>query len=320
MSSFSRIAVRTSAAVTIAAAGVLTVAAPAYAAAATLDVSGQSITYVAGAGQPNHILIERSGSDYLFQEVGGQTMSSTDRACWYPTPGDLTYMRCTLSGAVTLVIDVGDNSDAVLNWTDRPAYVYGGSGDDWLHLGGSTGAQSRGYGGYGNDYIATGPGNDIMDGGPGTDMASYDDTPDPVTASLLSGTGGRSYDTDTYVAMEGLTGGGAADSLTGDHGPNTLDGGEREVCGVLPNGGCLIVSGMDTLAGGQGNDTLYGRDGNDNLNGGFGDDVMWGDTGNDYLFGSDGNDALYGGQGVNTLIGGNGYDTCSQGTPTSCEA
>ena len=300
--------------------GTLLFAAPAHAATATLVVNGQLIFYTAGAGQPNHLILERSGNQYLFEEVGGQAITTTDTACGYLSSGDPTVMVCTVSGPVTLVVDVGDLGDAVVNWTGAVAYLYGGDGDDYLTLGGQSGTQSRAYGGNGNDYLASGPGNDILDGGPGTDVASYDGTPDPVTASLLTGTGGRSYDTDTYASVEGLTGGGGADNLIGDNSANVVNGGSRRVCGTLPNGGCIVVSGMDSLNGAGGDDTLIGQDGNDTMLGGSGNDVLWGDTGNDYLFGGDGNDTLYGGQGANNLIGGNGSDKCYQGTSIqSCE-
>jgi hypothetical protein len=45
----------------------------------------------------------------------------------------------------------------------------------------------------------SGPGNDVMDGGSGTDGVSYHRSLEPVTALLFTNTGGRSYDSDTYL-------------------------------------------------------------------------------------------------------------------------
>lgn len=315
--------IRAAVVTTVIAASTLAWAAPAHAAAATLDVSGQIIYYTAGAGQPNHLVIERSSANpdiYIFSEVGGQAISSTDPACSFAFPGNPTIMTCTAPGILTLVVDVADGDDAVLNWTDRAAFLYGGSGNDSLHLGGRVGVQSRGYGGTGNDSLTSGPGNDIMDGGADTDSVGYGDSVDPVQASLATNSGGRYFDTDTYYGVEGLSGGGANDVLYGNDAANTLSGGSRAIlCGQVRGGGCVYISGNDHIYAGGGDDTILTEGGNDVAYGGAGNDVLWGDAGDDWLVGDAGNDTLYGGTGANILNGGTGTDACYQGAASQCE-
>jgi Ca2+-binding RTX toxin-like protein len=298
------------------------VATPAHAADAVLDVVGSSIYYSAGAGQQNHLVIERSTANtdqYLFQEVGGAVITSSDPACFYSTPGSTTAMTCTAPGLLALVVSLGAGHDAVLNWTDRAATLYGGDGDDTLWFGGRTGVSGWADGGAGNDVLVSGPGNDTMVGGAGVDRASYYESIGTVNASLVTNAGGHSYDTDTYSGIEDLEGGGGADTLVGDGGPNRLWGGTATVCRAYPTGACSEVSGNDTIFGNGGADTIDGDTGNDIVFGGDGNDSLSGDRGDDSLYGEAGNDSLSGGSGANYLHGGSGTDSCWDGTKVQCE-
>lgn len=319
-----RVAARAGATLAVVAATTLVWAAPAHAAAATIDVNGATLSYTAATGQVNHLIIGHatgSPDTYWFFEAGGIPITSTDPECWHPDPGTPNTMHCTAPGLLTMVVQVGDLDDAVLNWTDRATWLYGGSGDDALWLGGRVGVSSYGFGGSGNDKIISGPGDDYMDGGAGADTAAYLDSADPVTASLVTNKGGRSYDTDTFAGMENLEGGGGDDVLYGNDARNILYGGWRQVC-VSRGGGysCTYVDGDDTLYGGGADDKLYPGIGHDTVYGGAGNDEIWGDRGHDYLFGGDGNDVLYGDAGDDTINGGPGYDTCSGETLTACES
>jgi len=304
--------------------GSLAVAAatPAHAAdAAVLDVVGSSIYYSAGASQTNHLIIERSTANadqYIFSEVGGAAIMSADPACVYSVPGSASAMTCTAPGVLNLVVSLGAGNDAVLNWTDRGATFYGGDGDDTLWLGGRTGASGWGDGGNGADVVISGPGNDTMIGGSGVDRAAYTDSTASVTASLITFTGGHSYDTDTFNGIENLEGGGGDDTLTGNPGTNHLYGGTATVCRAYPTG-CQEISGNDTLHGSGGDDTIVGDTGNDLMLGGDGNDVLWGGRGDDSLLGESGNDTLYGESGTNYLHGGPGTDACWNGTKVFCE-
>jgi Ca2+-binding RTX toxin-like protein len=298
------------------------VATPAHAAAATLDVVGSSVYYTAGAGQQNHLVIERStanANQYLFQEVGYATITSTDPACVYSTPGSTQAMTCTAPGLLYLVVSLGSDHDAVLNWTDRQAIFYGGDGDDTLWFGGRTGASGWADGGAGNDVLISGPGNDTMNGGVGVDRASYYESTGTVNASLVTKTGGHSYDTDSYNGIEDLEGGGGSDTLAGDSGANRIWGGTATVCRAYPPGACQEVSGNDTIHGNGGADTIDGNIGDDLVFGGDGNDSLTGDRGDDTLYGEAGNDWLFGGSGINYLHGGTGTDLCYDGTKVQCE-
>jgi len=322
MASRLRLPARVAAATLLGGAVAVAIATPAHAANAVLDVVGSSVYYTAGSDQTNHLVIERSTANpdhYLFQEVGGAAITSTDPACFYPLPGSPTTMTCAAPGLLYLVVSVGSGHDAVLNWTDRAATLYGGDGDDALWVGGRVGASGWADGGNGNDVIVSGRGNDTMIGGPGVDRASYRDTTAAVNASLLSNTGGNQTNTDTYAGMEDLEGGGGSDVLIGDNASNRIYGGTATVCRAYPSGACQEISGDDVIFSNGGDDQLSGDTGHDVMAGGDGHDTLWGDRGDDQLYGEAGNDSLDGGSGVNSLNGGAGTDSCWNGTKVGCE-
>jgi len=164
--------------------------------------------------------------------------------------------------------------------------VIGGAGDDTI-----TGSAADNVldGGPGNDTIAGGAGNDTLRGGPGDDVLrgdAGDDTFDEGNAASGADTmsGGAGTDLVDYtgrsqplvVVMDGitasgetgegdriatdvenLTGGSAADSLTGNAADNLLQGGPG--------------SAADALYGGAGDDVLDGNAGDDVLDCGTGD-------------------------------------------------
>jgi Ca2+-binding RTX toxin-like protein len=302
-------------ALTMAGASVPFVASPAYAATGTITVSGGYIYYVAAAGQTNNVVISRVttvAEVYEFNDL--VPISST--ACTYPDPADATRMFCLVAGAIEIHVNVGDGDDTVSNVTNRGANVIGGTGNDTVSLGGRPGAAGSANGGDGNDLIKSGLTNDSIVGGPGTDTISFTGTDDPVSVNLASGTGSRSYDTDTYNGIENVTGGGGDDVIHGDNNGNTLDGG----AGSCPVRGCVGPSGADRLYGHGGVDWMGGRDGPDLLYGGDGNDVAVGGDGNDNLYGENGNDFLNGDAGSDIITGGPGYDTCSADWQITCEA
>ena len=94
-----------------------------------------------------------------------------------------------------------------------------------------------------NNFIYAGAGDNVLDGSTGTDTVSYAYATAAVTASLAvttaqatSGSG-----SDTFIAIENLTGSNYADSLTGSGIANSLNGG----------------AGADAMIGGDGADTYY---------------------------------------------------------------
>ena len=187
--------------------------------------------------------------------------------------------------------------------------LYGGSGTDLLRGGGESdnlyggtgvdrvygqGGDDRAYGGPGNDRVYGGSGNDRLEegsdpsgsdsdrlsGGSGWDVASYRSRTRNITADLSGSAGndGAKGERDTLLTdLEGITGGSAADRLTGSAGPDQLVGGR----------------GNDLLRGRGGEDWLYGGEGRDRLEAGGGDDHLLGDDNSIRVF----PDVLLGGSG-----------------------
>jgi Ca2+-binding RTX toxin-like protein len=154
---------------------------------------------------------------------------------------------------------VGTNGSETLNFangvTNNADTIFGLGGDDDI------------FGLGGNDVILGGLGADEINGGSGIDTASYSDSVEGVSVSLLSNPGfGGTAEGDILVSIENLAGSNHDDYLTGNNGSNVLTG----------------------------------RDGNDNLSGGGGADTLFGDSDHDTLKGGGGADTLNGGSGIDT--------------------
>ena len=91
-------------------------------------------------------------------------------------------------------------------------------------------------------------------------------------------------------ATEVMIGGTGNDHIYGESGIDEIAGGE---------GDDYIDAGGDTdlVFAGAGNDEMYGGEGPDELHGDLGDDLISGGSGTDKLLGEQGDDILYGGQG-----------------------
>ncbi len=154
-------------------------------------------------------------------------------------------------------------------------------------------------GGDGDDTLAGGTGADWLDGGVGLDVASFAEASAGVTVDLSAGStitvavpNGTLSETDTLIGVEGVSGSGFDDVLTGDSGNNILYG----------------AAGHDSLLGGVGDDTLSGGDGSDVLTGGAGaDTAVFTGSAADYTAVWSGSTvtvtALTGGGGADTLTG-----------------
>lgn len=122
-------------------------------------------------------------------------------------------------------------------------------------------------GGWGNDWLAGGQGDNSLYGGDGVDWASYSDATSAVTVDLATGVATSSARNDTLQEIENVQGSKFNDTLKGNDGDNSLDGGAGN--DTLNGRG-----GLDTLKGGAGNDTLDGKQDNDTLTGGAGNDIF----------------------------------------------
>jgi Ca2+-binding RTX toxin-like protein len=232
----------------------------------------------------------------------------------------------------------GDAAANLLDGAGGNDTLTGRAGDDTL-----TGAS-------GDDLLEGGTGADRLSGGDGFDIASYSAAATGLRADLAnaaSNTGEAAG--DSYAQIEGLTGSGFDDTLSGNAAANALSGGA---------GNDLLAGrdGADSLSGGAGNDTLTGGAGADQIDGGEGvdwagydgatapvlvdlaqpatnsgeaagdtftsiealigsalNDSLRGDAGANGLDGGAGDDLLSGRDGADTLSGGAGHDTLQGG-------
>lgn len=122
-------------------------------------------------------------------------------------------------------------------------------------------------GGQGNDWLTGGQGDDTLIGYKDVDWASYSDATFAVNVDLAAGTAIGGAGNDILQEIENVQGSQFNDTLKGDGGDNSLDGGAGN--DALNGGG-----GLDTLKGGAGNDKLDGKQGQDTLTGGGGNDIF----------------------------------------------
>jgi Ca2+-binding RTX toxin-like protein len=216
-----------------------------------------------GAG--NDVIDGGDGDDTLIGGVGNDHFSGGDDLdpdtvdYSYATDG-LTVFLDPISPS-TVVVGLGDTD--VLEGIEN---LIGGSGNDVIS---GTEATSTLAGGAGSDTLFAGNGSGVrLDGGEGIDTADFILVSGPVEAdiglgSFFAGPGGG-----TIVGIENIVGSVYDDSIIGDFGVNTLDGGSGD--DYLSGGS---GSGLDYLFGGAGNDTLnFG--GAVTASGGSGSDVF----------------------------------------------
>jgi hypothetical protein len=151
------------------------------------------------------------------------------------------------SGSAVLSMEGLDGND-VLNGGPSADTLSGGPGDDELS------------GGDGDDSMTGQEGADLLVGGSGRDGVSYGYSELPVRLSIGGGAddGAASEGDEIREDVEDLVGGGRADVLVGDDGPNRLEG----------------AYGRDVMLGGGGPDRLYAIDerGGDQVDPGAGED------------------------------------------------
>jgi Ca2+-binding RTX toxin-like protein len=167
----------------------------------------------------------------------------------------------SLSGLEGLGVDPRFVSVLTGNGSDN--YIQGSHGNDTIRGSGGNdtllglAGDDRMTGGPGFDLVNGGAGNDSLDGGAGVgDTLSYIDAATRVTVTLVNGTGVAGADRDRFTGFEVVAGSQQNDVLTGDAGPNSLEG----------------RGGNDRVLGAKGNDFLDGGGDTDRLSGGPGDD------------------------------------------------
>lgn len=254
-----------------------------------VGTSGGAVTYTAVAGDQNHVTVNIFADRMEVTDTGVGTLP-VGPGC--EETDDLQTVRCSTDdgslGISSLYVSTGDLADTIAvvmrgtaqSFSSVFSTLDGGAGDDVI------------TGGDGQDTLVGGSGADTLSGGEGADRVAYGDHASAVTATL-GATGGNATEDgalDTIAAdVEGLSGTGENDTLTGDARANELSGG----------------LGDDVLTGAGGNDDLDGASsayvpGATPVSGADGDDTLHGDSGSD---------ALRGGGGADTFDGGDGSDT-----------
>ncbi len=273
-------------------------------------------------GGGGHDVIEGgAGADHITFDAGGGTLSYEHSAAG---------VSVVLAAGSTVPGSGGSASggDAAGDSASGVQDIVGSGFNDLLQ---GDGQDNSLFGGAGNDTIEGGAGADTLDGGAGSNTLSYAHDATGVTVDLAAATAsGGDAQGDSIANFANVTGGEAADVLSGDAGANRIDGGGGD--DTIEGGG-----GNDVLVGGAGNDTLSyahaaagvtvnlaltsaqktGGEGTDtvsgfeNLTGGSGNDVLTGNNAANTIGGGDGDDVLTGGLGNDTLTGGAGNDLFS---------
>ncbi len=111
-------------------------------------------------------------------------------------------------------------------------------------------------------------------------------------------------------------GGFVTSSVNGEHGNDTIIGGDffDRLFGDEGNDLLFGLDGGDNLEGGVGNDTLRGGAGDDTLDGDSNSDVIFGGSGDDLIDAGSGTDEVFGDSGDDTIDGGSASDTIDGGS------
>jgi Ca2+-binding RTX toxin-like protein len=295
----------------------------------TLIGNGKANDLNGGSG--NDVLIGGAGADTLTGGVGAGDAASYENA--------KAGVTASLASPATL-----NNGDAVGDTYATIENLIGSAFDDVL------------YGDGAANTLDGGAGNDVLKGGAGSDTYVVDSTVDVIEENAASGNDSVLSTASAYTLSGNLqsltllgvgningTGNDLVNTITGNAGNNTLDGGIE------------TSAQADTLLGGKGDDTYIVRDsldvvtevasqgsdtvvsslaaytltanvetlklasGTANLNGTGNTtaNTIIGNDGNNVLDGGSGDDTLIGGLGTDTLIGGAGIDLVSYEAETT---
>jgi hypothetical protein len=259
-------------------------------AAATVGMSGTSVTYT-GDATSNDGQFAQSGSTVTVTAGSGDTLTAVA-----PCTGGGATVTCTGATAVAAEGREGDDQLVATGTFTLPMTLTGGAGNDVLT------ARS------GNDQLDGGEDDDTLNGGPGNDAVSGGNGNDSFINAFTTGpdadayTGGDGFDDITETAAAGgvtVT----LDDAAGDGATGEGDNVHSDIEAVNVNEQFGANNGDDTLVGGASANTLVGGAGSDTVDGGAGDDQLTGGPGNDTLRARDGfPDVVTCGPGADTAI------------------
>lgn len=217
---------------------------PALAANAGSDL--MRLSYEAGSGESNRVVVTWEGATVSVRDPGVTLLLGC-------VPEGLTAVRCLAPSGNPLA---GPGGCAACT-----ALIATGDGDDRAHVVNAppAGLSAVLDGGAGDDTLSGGMGAELIRGGPGDDTASYADRATAVHVTLDETAGDGAAGEGDDVRTENVTGGAGDDVLIGNGAANELSagaGGSDRLIGL---------GGPDTLSGGAGRDTLDGGPGDDTL-------------------------------------------------------
>jgi Ca2+-binding RTX toxin-like protein len=264
-------------------------------------------------GLGNDNVVGGLGNDILTDVGGGNTFTGGDGNDYMSGAGADAYLggnghdfMVGTSGATVMIGGTGNDlmstglTDDVASGDDNSDWIDGGTGIDTLD-GDTAPPFSIDLGVVGDDVVRGGAGGDIVNGdggvdvfpsnnsdegdavagGFGFDFQTYGETTTPVSADLNLGAppAGVPATPDTFLDVEGVSGGDGDDTLQGDNRTDLLSATPgfndnlntpdiakfRGLDAVL--GGATGWTAGNILLGGGGNDTLEGRGGDDLIDG-----------------------------------------------------
>jgi Ca2+-binding RTX toxin-like protein len=293
------------------AAGAVALAIAGPAGASQVAYDGQTLTYSAGPGEANSVLLSPASGDINCGGVGDTCLRIDDSGAHIAvgTSGCVLLSSSSYAGDTAACplpqrvrADLGDSDDAYWDW-DGPSTVDAGGGND-----------NPLFGAGGDDTIAGGPGDDVLYGDAGNDSLDGGTGDDD-----LEGIPGDALDSPHGAGSDTYTGGGGGDVVVYTNRTDDLslsidgianDGAAGEGDNIGPDiSGVYGGNGNDTITGSPRRDVLVGDTGNDTIRGEDGDDALYGSTGSDRLDGAAGQDYLEGDDGDDTLTGGTNQDT-----------
>ena len=307
-------------------AGVVSLIAPAFARAGTVQLAASALTFSAAGGEANHLLIFRVTSGIRIVDTGAAL--TVGSGCTSVGPNE-AFCAATADSEIAISVSTGDVNDFVsVAGFLVTADLSGEDGADVLEadaicdfcsldenvLSGGPGTDTL-RGGQGTNLLDGGPDADVMSGGSGVDYLDYSSRTNPVTVD---------FDGDDGEAGEGDSVGESIEFILGGAGNDTLSAGGSNVVGLYGGAGDDTLQAMsspstdvqfadggpgdDELVGGSFIDFLLGGDGADTLRGGAGPDELAGGAGRDLVRGENGEDAVSGGGGNDVVVGGGGND------------
>ena len=223
--------------------------------------SGSTVLATAETGAANSItVLKLTTTSFNVRDTAGIKAGS---GCTQVSPTEASCSNTSTTTLTSAKVVAGDLDDSVTATTTQKATIDGGAGNDTITGGGGADPIT---GGLGNDTLVGGAGNDSflegavasgadsIDGGTGTDTANYSARTAAVTVDLdgVADDGAAGEGDNVQATVENLTGGKAADSLTGSALPNTLTGGAG-------NDTLTGLAGADRFSGGAGNDAIQAR-------------------------------------------------------------